>query len=302
MNNNFNKILLFLFIGFFFSFNASFSQNTIQDNRIKAALRVVGHQLLLQSNDSTSLVLPIERENNRYKIAFDTEFQFDPNYLVHTMDSVLTHSKIVKKYLVEVEEFDTEKIVYSYEMGIHSSINLVPCRERIPPKSCYTLFLTVLDFYPLHSAETSGDVVKRENVAPKTFISSFVSIGLGVLAITALVCFFLYKRKAKSSSSNTTDSIPLGRFIFDKKNMLLKYDNQTIELSSKEANLLAVLHESVNETVERDVILNIVWGDEGDYIGRTLDVFISKLRKKMEADDTIKIMNIRGVGYKLIIN
>jgi DNA-binding response OmpR family regulator len=48
--------------------------------------------------------------------------------------------------------------------------------------------------------------------------------------------------------------------------------------------------------------LNKVWGDEGDYIGRTLDVFISKLRKKLEADSSIKIVNIRGVGYKLVMD
>jgi len=60
------------------------------------------------------------------------------------------------------------------------------------------------------------------------------------------------------------------------------------------------LPNAVNTTVEREVILNIVWGDEGDYVGRTLDVFISKLRKKLEVDSSIKIVNIRGVGYKLV--
>jgi DNA-binding response OmpR family regulator len=54
--------------------------------------------------------------------------------------------------------------------------------------------------------------------------------------------------------------------------------------------------------VERDEILNKVWGDDGDYVGRTLDVFISKLRKKLEADACVKIVNIRGVGYKLVVD
>jgi len=44
-----------------------------------------------------------------------------------------------------------------------------------------------------------------------------------------------------------------------------------------------------------------VWGDQGDYVGRTLDVFISKLRKKLEADTNVRIVNIRGVGYKLVL-
>ena len=54
--------------------------------------------------------------------------------------------------------------------------------------------------------------------------------------------------------------------------------------------------------MERDVILNMVWGDEGDYIGRTVDVFISKLRKKLEFDSKVKIVNVRGVGYKLVMD
>ena len=62
-----------------------------------------------------------------------------------------------------------------------------------------------------------------------------------------------------------------------------------------------MLYEKLNETVEKEVILKEVWGDEGDYVGRTLDVFISKLRKKLEADPNVKIVNIRGVGYKLVV-
>ena len=84
--------------------------------------------------------------------------------------------------------------------------------------------------------------------------------------------------------------------------MLLSIDNQTIELSNKETELLALLHSSANEPVEREVLLHKVWGDNGDYVGRTLDVFISKLRKKLEADSSVKIVNIRGVGYKLVMN
>jgi DNA-binding response OmpR family regulator len=57
----------------------------------------------------------------------------------------------------------------------------------------------------------------------------------------------------------------------------------------------------VNSTVEREHILKTIWGDEGSYIGRTLDVFISKLRKRLEADTKVKIVNVRGVGYKLIL-
>jgi len=63
-----------------------------------------------------------------------------------------------------------------------------------------------------------------------------------------------------------------------------------------------LLHASANSTIERDVILNAVLGDDGDYAGSTLDVFILKLRKKLETDESLTIVNIRGVGYNLIMN
>jgi len=63
-----------------------------------------------------------------------------------------------------------------------------------------------------------------------------------------------------------------------------------------------LLHASANSITERDVILNAVWGEDGDYAGGTLDVFILKLRKKLETDESLTIVNIRGVRYKLIVN
>lgn len=74
-----------------------------------------------------------------------------------------------------------------------------------------------------------------------------------------------------------------------------------IELTSKESELLNLLYGSTSKKVEHDFILNKVWGDEGDYVGRTLDVYISKLRKKFGNDATIQIKNIKGLGYKLIV-
>ena len=92
----------------------------------------------------------------------------------------------------------------------------------------------------------------------------------------------------------------MGEYYFDTRNTELIIEHKRIELTAKEADLLLLLYHSANNTVERDVILNRVWGDEGDYVGRTLDVFISKLRKKLEFDAKVKIVNIRGVGYKLV--
>lgn len=66
--------------------------------------------------------------------------------------------------------------------------------------------------------------------------------------------------------------------------------------------MLDLLYTNLNQTVNREHILQVVWGDEGDYLGRTLDVFISKLRKKLGADSNLKIVNIRGIGYRMVLN
>ena len=106
----------------------------------------------------------------------------------------------------------------------------------------------------------------------------------------------------KKSPQLDTDLIQIGQYAFDQKRMSLKLKTKSIELSSKESELLFLLFSNENKTLEREHILNVVWGDEGNYVGRTLDVFISKLRKKLEEDPSIKIINVRGIGYRFVIN
>ena len=108
--------------------------------------------------------------------------------------------------------------------------------------------------------------------------------------------------RKKHNLKNDPNMISIGEYLFDTRNMNLSFADKKVELTSKEADLLLLLHKEANTTVEREKILRMVWGDEGDYVGRTLDVFISKLRRKLEADSNIKIVNTRGVGYKLVMN
>ncbi len=126
-------------------------------------------------------------------------------------------------------------------------------------------------------------------------------VGVSILFVLLAGAFFLLRKKRKKPLNNP-NLISLGQFYFDTRNTTLLFENQEIELTSKEADLLLLLFKDVNTTIEREVILNMVWGDEGDYVGRTLDVFISKLRKKLEWDSQVKIVNIRGIGYKLVVN
>lgn len=266
----------------------SFATLSSDEGHIEVAMRLIGHELLLSTGDSTSRILPVTKLGNRYNIQFDTEFQFNAQALVSTVDSVMALTEVTSSYRVEMEECASEAIIYSFEVNQAAEPDLVPCGTRQQPAKCYSLFITLLDPPIALSEETTMGWSNMKWIVLALFV-------IGLLA-------FVLRRKTPAEPPHNPDLIHIGKYIFDKRNMLLSYENTTTELTSKESDLLAALHSSVNSTLERDVILNTVWGDEGDYVGRTLDVFISKLRKKLEGDPSIKIANIRGVGYKLILN
>ena len=282
----------FLIISGLFT-GAVIAQNKYNEKQLEVALRTIGHQLLQKSGDSVSRVMPISREKERYKIEFESAFHFMPETLFHTVSTVVKKANITKPFIVEVEDCLTGQVVYNYEIDSATQLNHLPCGGREYPTACYNIFFTIKVpgiSYPMQSV-VQGKIVTAKKISKAYY-------ALGALALLFL-SVFLFKKKNKKEQVDDPNLLSIGDFEFDKRNANLSLNDQQFELSGKEASLLLLLHENINETVERDEILNKVWGDEGDYIGRTLDVFISKLRKKLEGDAKVKIVNIRGVGYKL---
>jgi DNA-binding response OmpR family regulator len=91
----------------------------------------------------------------------------------------------------------------------------------------------------------------------------------------------------------------VANFVFDTENLTLTLDGKVQSLTKKEAQILKLLFKFKNQVLPRDVILNTVWGQDDYFVGRSLDVFITKLRKYLKADESIVILNIHGVGFKL---
>jgi DNA-binding winged helix-turn-helix (wHTH) protein len=296
---NVSKFILIAFAFILLINNTIYAQNSVQQQHIEVSLRMVGHQFLLSLGDSTSRILPIKKENNRYQIQFETEFEFNPEDLVSTVDEVFKKTKISNGYILEVEECDSGEVVYSYEISKNDSSDIIPCRVRALPKGCYRFYFTLTapketivaaDGATTNITETPNN--KNNNLI--YYIIAFILIVGGGIVV--------YLKRNKNKEIVNPNIISLGNYQFNKRNGELLFGKDKIELTSKEADLLMLLYNEVNTTVEREIILQRVWGDEGDYIGRTLDVFISKLRKKLEADSAIKLVNIRGVGYKLVMD
>jgi len=95
--------------------------------------------------------------------------------------------------------------------------------------------------------------------------------------------------------------IQLGIYLFDVENYTLKNGEEIKTLTKKEAHILKVLYKFKNQVVPREVILNAVWGQDDYFVGRSFDVFITKLRKYLSLEPSIKISNIHGVGFKFEI-
>ena len=260
------------------------------NQHLEVAMRLIGHHVMLHVGDSQSVVKPVQKIDNQYRIEFSTDFEFEPSSIAQIIDSVMKVSHVATSYQVAIIPCAGSEMVYGYD--ITPTDSLVPCLGRTYPKACYSLLITLPDVQETEQNQSAGMV-------------AFPLLLLGFLVAVAAMAFLLLRSRKQAKTQPAAESseiVHLGHFQFDPKNMYLSLGNQSTELTGKESELLALLLQHVNETVERETILNAVWGDEGDYVGRTLDVFISKLRKKLEADPNVRIVSIRGVGYKLILN
>lgn len=93
----------------------------------------------------------------------------------------------------------------------------------------------------------------------------------------------------------------LGQYRFDYINLSLKDQGNEKKLTQKEADVLRLLYVNRNRVLKREEILRHVWGDDDYFMGRSMDVFISKLRKYLKDDSSVQIVNYHGVGFKLDI-
>ncbi|QOD60266.1 response regulator transcription factor [Polaribacter haliotis] len=96
------------------------------------------------------------------------------------------------------------------------------------------------------------------------------------------------------------ESLKIGNYTFNHTKQILTFNQEEVNLTHREAQLLFYLIEKKNEILDRTFILNKLWGNDDFFNARSMDVFISKLRKKLKKDENVQIINVRGFGYKLL--
>ena len=112
----------------------------------------------------------------------------------------------------------------------------------------------------------------------------------------------IFLKRSQIVPDTYSDRLSLGNFSFDYPNLTLSIGQKPRLLTKREADLLKFLIERKNQVIERAQILEQIWGENDYFLGRSLDVFISRLRKYLKADPSLKIENIHGVGFRLIDN
>ena len=261
------------------------SKNVVENNseNIKVALREVGHRMLLVDKDSTSLVLPIkELENLEYKLTFEKNLAIIPDSLVKIVRESFGKSNLPEYYLVEVTQCIDNEVAYSYKVQNEKEKNIIPCMGRFLPNGCY---------------EIKAQFINGGNFS---LLNRFIAIAIGLLIVSLLWGLFKTKPKPNNVDIEHEDGISIGNYLFYPNQNRLILQQEEVLLSKKEGELLAILASNLNRVIKREDLAKKVWEDNGVVVGRSLDTYISKLRKRLQKDESIKLTNVHGVGYKLI--
>lgn len=267
--------------------NHSAGATAFQEANTEVSMRKIGHEVLLLSGDRTSRVLPVERlTKSGYRLRFDARFEFIPDSLIQTIHRVAKAEQLPSEYIVRVRECAHNQVVYSYTATAAVKRG-IQCSERKQPRNCYAIELL---FQPAERLSTFWIIV------------SF----FGVILLVLLVIVWL-KRKRPSKPALTNESntesgvIVLGNYRFHYRDRYLMLGSEQIRLTAKQTKLLHLFAISPNEIIERTTLMK-VWEDEGVVVGRSLDVFVSKLRKIFEVDPSVRLMNVHSRGYILEVD
>lgn len=248
----------------------------------KVSIRDVGHHLLLANQDSTSLIKPVlALEELHYQLSFKEQLSIHPDTLVTTIKNSFYKADLPPFYLIEVLQCEDGEVAYSYEMKENVEKGIIPCSGRQLPKDCY-----IVNF--------------RFTKAPVTQVGNSRLIYILLFGFLVLITIVLYMRKPKNIKENYNENYAtIGRYKFyPEENKLIKEATE-ISLSKKECELLSIFIAKPNQIIKRDELTKKVWEDNGVFVGRSLDTYISKLRNKLKDDNTIRLTNIHGIGYKL---
>lgn len=303
-----------------FSIASSFTkppQRELLTKQVNLLIRQLGHRLLLQAGDSTSRVLPVrEIATGTFLLAFENELIFNHDSLIVLSQTLLPKTQFPSGFTLTVHEWMKSDIAYGFQVN-HFSPNQHACRGRSEPRGCYTIEIAFPDLYKgmeavantipgdSHSENFQGGSLLASRANQPQPLIYLVLSGLLVVLGTAILILSLRKKVVPASwptqdnSGQNAEPHSPGKVLLELKDQQVVLGNEVIPLTDKECRILELLNNNFGELIPRETLVQEVWLNEGVITGRSLDMFISKLRKKLSVDPDLRIANVHGKGYKL---
>jgi len=262
--------------------------NELPADDINLALRRTADHLLRAVGDSTSLIPPVEQSGDRtWRVFVNQSFEY--KFLAPILQASLDQYGIHQSYQVTIRECATSIIELGYSQIDFKRDTVIPCGTRVMPEGCHYI-----------------EVVFTGPQKAKSFLAEngkYVFSLIGLLGIGLITWWQLNRKRSKNGESTLNGSetkwISFGNSSLHITNPVLECAGVRHQLTFREAKLLRLFASHPGELLERDHILQQVWEDEGVQVTRSVDVFVSRLRKKLSADPTIGIVAVHGVGYRL---
>lgn len=256
-----------------------FSDRVHDTDSVNLALRRTADHLLRENGDSVSRIPAIIHSMERqWMIRIDPSCSYEK--LPEILQSSLDQYFIKTKYSVTVRRCSDDFIDLGYQQADLSDTMPVPCSGRQAPEGCHYVEVTFED-----QSSAAG------------------MWATGLLLAAALTVWALRRRRVPGHThARETVWTELGNSRLDIAGQTLFCGGKHTSLTFRETKLLRLFAENPDKLLERTYIISQVWADEGVHVGRSPDVFISRLRKKLAGDPSINIVAVHGVGYKLTVN
>lgn len=252
-------------------------------DQINLALRRTADRLLRASGDSTSRIPAVEQTNaHTWRIQLQQGFSYDT--LPHILQASLDLYGIHRAYEVMIRQCGSAAIDLGFHQRDFLKEGQVPCGGRDAPAGC-------------HYIEIVFQATDRSSAFPVQ------AILLATVALIGIGGGWWWYRRRTSPDQPTDEAdgdwLSFGQSRLHLAGHVLVSGGVRQTLTYREAKLLRFFASHPDQVLERDIILREVWADEGVQVGRSIDMFVSRLRKKLKGDPTISIAAVHGLGYKL---
>ncbi len=211
---------------------------------------------------------------------------------------------LLKEYLVakgyDASLFPDGEAAYKGFMRDHYDICILDV--MMPKKDGFTLAKDIrivnqdVPIIFLTAKNMKEDVLEGFKLGADDYITKPFSMEELIMRIEAIL-----RRTSQESLQNAQPVFTLGRFTFDTKKQTLSEGENVIKLTTKESDLLKLLCQNANKILERNYALKSIWIDDNYFNARSMDVYITKLRKHLKDEPGVEIINVHGKGYKLIM-